>query len=158
MESLGNYILSVTSAAILLAVLLTLLSKNGSTSSLLRLIGGLFLTFTLVVPLTDLKLDDIFDSFLNISSDGNSIAAYGQECYQTELASIIKQRCEAYILDKAQSLGAELTVEVTVSQDDMPVPLGATMRGSISPYARSQLASVISDQLGIPKEDQQWIG
>lgn len=158
MESLGNYILSVTSAAILLAVLLTLLSKNGSTSSLLRLIGGLFLTFTLVVPLTDLKLDDIFDSFLNISSDGNSIAAYGQECYQTELASIIKQRCEAYILDKAASCQASLEVEVTLSQESIPVPIAARLQGNVSPYARNSLEQWLQHDLGIPKEQQIWIG
>ena len=48
MEKLGTYILSVTAAALLLSILQSIAGKNGTHAALLKLIGGLFLTFTTI--------------------------------------------------------------------------------------------------------------
>ena len=70
----------------------------------------------------------------------------------------IKQRTESYILEKARSLGTEVTVEVTLSTEEMPVPIGVTLTGSISPYAKEQLAQMMEQELGINRKEQIWIG
>lgn len=158
MTGIRAYILSVCAAAIICSIVTGLMRGKTTAAQLVKLCGGIFLALIVIRPLTDIDLTFFSDLTFGYISDAEEVSTAGKNLASDALADIIKVRCEAYILDKAQSLGAELTVEVTVSQDDMPVPLGATMRGSISPYARSQLASVISDQLGIPKEDQQWIG
>ncbi len=158
MDTLGTYILSVTSAAILFSILLSLLDKKGTTHALLRLIGGLFLTFTIISPVADFNFDALFDSTFNFADQGSNIAAYGQESSQEELQSIIKQQCEAYILDKAASYQAQLDVEVILSPDRIPAPTGVCLKGAISPYAKNTLQQWLQDDMGIPKEHQTWVG
>ena len=74
---------------------------------------------------------------------------------QTEaMASIIAEQTEAYILDKAGELGAEVTVrvETRTGGDGVPVPWSAELTG-----ARSEaLASALETELGIPAERQVW--
>ena len=61
-------------------------------------------------------------------------------------------------MDKAKSFGAELTVEVRVDGSELPVPCAVRVSGSISPYGKKQLGSIIADELGIALEDQTWTG
>ena len=69
---------------------------------------------------------------------------------------IIKARIQAYILDKADSFGTQLDVEVILDQDN--IPTSVELRGNISPYAKAQLTGIITENLGIPKEYQLWTG
>lgn len=158
MEAIGRYILSVTAASILLGIAQTLVGKKGGSAALVRLLGGLFLTFTVIAPLADVDLDAAFDAPWDFTQQGSDIAAQGEDITRDKLQSIIKQRCEAYILDRANTLRTQLEVEVTLSQDDIPIPIAVRLRGSISPYAKMSLQAWLSDDMGIPKENQIWIG
>ena len=74
---------------------------------------------------------------------------------QTEaMASIIAEQTEAYILDKAGELGAEVTVrvETRTGGDGVPVPWSAELTGAQS----EALASALETELGIPAERQVW--
>jgi hypothetical protein len=73
------------------------------------------------------------------------------------MAERIIQQTQAYILDKARSLDAELTVEVFLGDGTIPVPIGVRLEGNISPYARKLLSQMLQDDLGIPAEEQIWI-
>ena len=158
MEALGKYILSVTAAAILLGILRSLHGKKGSSTALIQLLGGLFLTFTMIAPMADVDLDAIFDSPWMFSADASVFAAEGQKISQEQLRSIIKERSEAYILDKASSYHAQLEVDVIVSQDAMPIPTAVYLRGSVSPYVKSEMEQWLQDDMGILKENQLWNG
>ena len=74
------------------------------------------------------------------------------------MIAIIKEETEAYILDKAASLGVTLSVEVMVEDGNVPRLSGVQLSGQVSPYARQQLSTWISNDLGISKENQKWIG
>lgn len=74
-----------------------------------------------------------------------------------ELRTIIKSRVEAYILDKAESYGAKLKVEVMLSEDQVPVPMSVRITGSISPYGKKMVTQLIREDLGIASEEQVWI-
>lgn len=158
MEALGRYILSVTAAAVLLGILRTLLDKKSGSGVLLQLIGGLFLTFTVISPITTINPDALLDGPWELTGQGSAIAAQGQAMAQKELESIIKAQCEAYILDKAQTYQAALEVEVTLNQDEIPAPAAVRLRGSVSPYAKQALQQWLYDEMGISREDQQWVG
>ena len=158
MEKLGIYILSVTAAALLLGILQSIAGKKGTHVALLKLIGGLFLTFTTIAPIANIELERLLDFPWDFAVRGNAIAQQGQEYAQDQLHGIIKDRCEAYILDKAQTYQADVTVEVMLSQDEVPVPSSIRLQGSISPYARQALQQWLQDDLGVPKEQQIWIG
>lgn len=158
MDALGKYILSVAAAAILLGILQSLLGKKSGTAVLLQLIGGLFLAFTVISPVARVDLDLLFEMPFAVTADGNAIAAQGQALSRDQLESIIKEQCESYILDKALCFQADLEVEVTLSRDEMPVPSAVRLLGSVSPYAKQALQQWLQDEMGIPKENQLWIG
>lgn len=158
MENLGKYILSVTAASIIVAIVSGFADPKSGTGGMLRLIGGLFLTFTVIQPVIHLDFGALTAFADTISIDGETVAAQGGMIAGNSLRGIIKSQTEAYILDKAGSYRTELAVEVTLSQDDIPTPESVCLRGSVSPYAKSKLQQMIEDDLGIPKEDQLWIG
>ena len=158
MQNLGRYILSVTAAAILLGILQTLAGKKGGSGALIQLIGGLFLTFTIIAPVANIRLDALWELPWELTAEGNAIAAQGESLSQNQLRAIIKERSEAYILDKALSYQTTLEVEVTLSQDEIPAPASVRLQGSVSPYARTALQQWLQDDMGIPKENQLWIG
>ena len=156
MEVLGCYILSVTSAAILFSILHSMLDKKSSSAVLLQLIGGLFLTFTIISPVADIKFDSLFDFPPDYISQGNLLSAQGRKTTQDQLREIIKQRSEAYILDKAMSYQTPIHVEVSLRQDETPVPTAVRLQGSITPYAKSAMQQRLQDEIGIPRENQIW--
>ena len=157
MNPLSEYILSVTSAAILFCVLQILLDKKSSSAVLLRFIGGLFLTFTVIAPIVDIDLDIMFDLPLTFVQEADAIAADGYESAQSQLSAVIKQECEAYILDKARTYQIEPDIEITLSNDDTPIPTHVQLSGSITPYAKESLEMWIAKEMGIPEENQIWI-
>ena len=80
----------------------------------------------------------------------------GENLARDSMADIIKEETEAYILDKAADLHANLRVEVAVGEDNLPAAF--TISGEASPYARRQIQAMIANDLGISKENQKWIG
>ena len=156
MAAIGKYILSVTTAALLYSLLHSLIDKKSSASVLLQLIGGLFLTFTVIMPLADLDFTHIFDSQWNYTEQGSRIVAEGELIAQEQLRNIIKQRCEAYILDKAMSYQTPLHIEVSLENGDIPIPSIVRLEGNISPYIKSTMQQWLQNEIGIPKENQLW--
>jgi hypothetical protein len=80
----------------------------------------------------------------------------GEETARAALAESISTRVEAYILENAADLGLQLTVDVELSRDPIPIPVRIYLQGNISPYAKQKLQTVIREDLGIDKENQIW--
>lgn len=96
------------------------------------------------------------DFSLRYMDDAEDAAAMGENLARDSMADIIKEETEAYILDKAADLHANLRVEVTIGEDNLPAAV--TISGEASPYARRQIQAMIANDLGISKENQKWIG
>ena len=94
--------------------------------------------------------------YLGSHADAEDAAAMGENLARDSMADIIKEETEAYILDKAADLHANLRVEVAVGEDNLPAAV--TISGEASPYARRQIQAMIANDLGISKENQKWIG
>lgn len=153
MDGIRQYVLSVTAAAILCGTAVSL-SPEGTARELIRFVAGAVLTVCLLRPLAGAKWT------LSLpradSSAGEALAADGEKQASQAMADIIKEQLRAYILDKAAALGAEVEAEFTLEDGDIPVPEAVTIRGTAAPYARQRLEEILSSQLGIPKERQQW--
>ena len=116
------------------------------------------MAFVVISPLKQIRLGDyigFYDSFLY---DAQAASAIGEQQTEDALADIIKQRSEAYILDKAQAMGVNLDVEITLSRDDLPVPVSARIGGTVSPFIKLRLQRLLTEELGIAKENQLWTG
>lgn len=155
MEALRQYVISVVTAAMICGIV-TGLFPSGTAKQVVKLICGLFLAYTVLSPISKVELSQLTDIPAQYSEDAAAAAALGESLAQNSMAGIIKAETEAYILDKAESLRAEVTVEVTVNEDN--VPSAVTISGEASPFARRQLQSILETDLGIPKENQKWTG
>ena len=156
MPRLGSYALSVISAAIIAAIISSFFDEKSGTAGIIKLVSGLFLTFVVISPLTKLDFSDVNAYLEQFALEGEESAAVGENLAHEAEADIINSRVQAYILDKADLLGAQLDVEVVLDRNNIPVSV--KLEGDISPYAKAQMAETITEDLGISKEQQLWIG
>lgn len=151
------YLLKITAAAILAAIIRKLAPKSGAGRGA-RLGAGLLVLLCLLEPLQ------------RFVKSGESIVprdwGYTDPMAADEidleanrlLESLITQQAQAYILDKAQAVG--FTPEVTVTlrlEDRYPVPWSVTIRGSPTVQQKAALELEIQEALGIPPERQEWL-
>ncbi|MBQ2785580.1 MAG: hypothetical protein IJF02_03660 [Oscillospiraceae bacterium] len=158
MAWIRSYMLRLICAAVLCGIINRLTGKKGALGTTIKLMTGIFMIFCFVSPWVDMQIGDISGFFGDVSVSADSAVASGEKDAQDALQAIIKSKTEAYILDKAKSFGAELSVEVRVDGSELPVPCTVLIKGSISPYGKKQLSSIIADELGVALEDQLWTG
>lgn len=148
-----EYLLAITAAAVICGFVTALAGGKGATAKLLRLLCGLFMATTVIKPLVDIQIADIRYFADQLTVDADLAVQSGEEVATAEMKSIIKEKTETYILDKAKSFGAELEVEVAL---DGVVPTSVILSGNISPFAKVSLSETISQELGIVPEAQVW--
>lgn len=158
MEMIRDYLLRLTAAAILCGIVTGFLGKKGALGSIIRFLTGIVMTLTVISPWGQFRIGDLTCFFEDLNIQAGGISHDGERAAQDAIADIIKSETEAYILDKANSFGAELSVEVSVDGSDLPVPCAVRISGRISPNGRKQLERIISEELGIALEDQIWTG
>ena len=156
MDGIREYLVQVTAAGLICGVVNTLVGKKGSVAASVRVMTVILMVVTMASPLVKLRLTGISDFLNEIRFDGSLYAQQGSQASKDAVSDIIKERTEAYILDKAASLGADIRVELALSQDELPVPVSVTIYGAVSPVGKRRLQEVIRDELGIPLEAQKW--
>lgn len=153
---LRKYLLSVVGAAIICATVKALVGRKSGSGHLIYVISGLFLAITVITPIIKLELPDFSNYMDTVATQSSSAVDAGVLYSEKEIAQLIKDKTEAYILDKAELLGVRLRVNVILTDANPPVPEQVHLSGNISPYAKTQLMQYISEQLGIPEEAQRW--
>lgn len=156
MEAIGEYLIGVTAAALLCA-LVGKLSVSGMSGAVIRMICGVFMAMAVVAPWATLRLDAPLELVTNVQSDAEAIVSQGENSAREAMAGIISGQVRTYILDKADAMGLDLEVSVELTDADLPVPVAVTLKGEISPYHKGVLGDAIRDDLGIGKEAQTWI-
>lgn len=149
---MGAYILRVICCALLVAVVK---SFGGETKGK-NLCCGVFLIFGILFPLKDL---DIQIPALpgELYREGQALSREGELSAQRQIADGIIQRTQAYILEEARSLGAQVTVVSLALDEETLAPNRVELTGATGPYARRALEGYLQDSLGISREDQIWI-
>lgn len=155
-ESLRQYILSAASGAIICGIATAFFQKSAYKKHI-SMLCGLFMTFTLLRPLIEIRIPELPDMNEYIRQ-AQSAVEEGKRISLSARKTIISQECEAYILDKAGALQVSLTAKVTVEErDGEPIPVFAEMTGAVPPEIQRQLSTVIEADMGIPEENQLWI-
>ena len=153
MEAVRAWLTSVVLVSVLLSAAQSLIPP-GTVRKAAGFTGGLILLLVLLRPVLGADLDRLE---LDLSAYQAAVEARQAELTeaQTEaMASIIAERTEAYIWDKAGELGVEVTarVETRTGEDGVPVPWSAELTGARS----RELAAYLETELGIPAERQVW--
>ncbi|MBQ8768069.1 MAG: hypothetical protein IJZ15_00225 [Oscillospiraceae bacterium] len=156
MQGIKEYLFGVIAAAILCAIVSQLVGKDGLLSAAVKLITGIFMLLTLVSPVLNLKISAPGEIFSDISLQADQITSSASDSTRETISGIIKEKTEAYILDKANLHGAALTVDVSLSESEIPEPVSVQISGNVSPYTRKILSETIEKDLGIATEAQIW--
>lgn len=153
-----EYLIGVMAAALLCGIVKSLLPGNGTMGSVIKVLLGILMILAVVRPWVTLELDSFLNWKDGVTMDAQSIVSNAQSNASETVKTRIKEECEAYILAKAEVLGAEVEVLVVLS-DEMPVkPVGVTVRGPLSPFAKQKLSDMMTQELGIKEDAQEWIG
>lgn len=153
MEAVRSWLVSVVTVSMLLS-LARLLTPKGSVQKIASFTGGLILLLALLRPLMEVEFSkliaDIEVHRTDIAQRRDQLA----EDAEKQLERSIAERTSAYISDKAEALGAEVSVRVKTSpsSEGIPLPAEAEITGTYSP----ELAEYIERDLGIPAERQVW--
>ena len=152
-----QYIIVVSATAIIGCIALTICGNKGSISAVIKLVVGIMMTLAILKPLIQIEIDNVAKYFSDVSNSASDTAQAGATWADSQSTSIIKEQIEAYILDKALSMGAHINAVVTLG-DQMPfAPYAVTLSGNISPYIKHQLSIFIETDVGVKKENQIWI-
>ena len=157
MDGITEYLLSITTAGILCAVVRHILGDKHSSGKIIQAVCGVFMAITVFAPILHIKINDIESYFKSIQHSAEDAAAEGTEMACEAMAEIIKQKSGSYILDKAESVGASVGVNVKMSETNPPVPKEVILSGSVSPYDKKIISQYITANFGISEENQQWI-
>lgn len=154
MGNWNQYILSLITCS-LSCWIITQINTDPGRKELLHLISGAVLAIVILRPLHEVNYEELLYICIpndtvsaQVLEDGEKLAAQAKTEY-------IKSTCEAYILARAEQLGAEIRVNISLDKD--LIPIMAEITGNIDSTVRNQLQDILITDLGIPKEHQKWI-
>ena len=152
-EAVKKWILAILAAALLLG-LLEALAPKGPVRGVARLAAGLVLFLVVVSPLAAGLPDWVGRAF---EEELASVTVFSDELTDTNesyLETIMSQRAAEYIVTQAEEMGLSLTASVSCAwtEEGLPVPAGAVLRGEVPTETRAELSQVIQAELGIPAD------
>ena len=153
MAAAREWLTAVASVTLLLSVA-QLLVPPGNLREIASFVGGLILLAVMMQPLLKIDLSDIQMDFSSYQGAVEQRQAELENTQKEELTSLIEAETEAYISDKAKSMGLTLKVRVTAEADEggMPVPVRVEITGPWS----GGLSGWLETELGLPAERQVW--
>jgi len=157
-ELIRAWLMGLTAAALINAVAMSLAPK-GKQRAVVGLTCGLVTVIALVAPILD------FDYEAYAFHMGEAEPVLERRLEEMEQAqerltqAIIRERSEAYILDKANFLdiaGLAVAVETAISAYGVVYPYRVWLRGEITEEQRRALEHFLVGTFGIPAERQHW--
>ena len=154
MDEIRQYILSVLCVVVICGLFQTVFV--GIENTAIRFVAGVMITIVAITPVLrgEISLEYPWDG---VVANSQEAVSDGELSSQEALAAHIKERTEAYILDKAKELGADIKVNVELDGDSLPTPSIVTLTGVVSPYTKRQLIDSIHRELAMSEDQQRWI-
>ncbi len=153
-EGIRTWLMGVVFTAFASGLACELIPK-GCMQALTRMLGGALMVLSLLRPLGSVNWEGAA-----IQVGGFSLSTQEQaEIYRTEqektLSSIIGERLETYIWDKATELGLDCSVHLYLTFSEGGIPLPDSVR--IGAAYHRELAVWLEEVVGIPAEKQIWV-
>lgn len=158
MNSIAEYLVSVTGAAIVCGSICSLYDKSKPGHSVVRLICGVFLLTIMLTPVVQLDIEFPITVLETVSKQTNDTISQSVSNFSEEYESRIKYQIEAYIQQKLESMNCKMKTEVSLQEEYPYAPVHIKLTGTVSPYDRSCISSWLSTELGISSEEQTWNG
>ena len=153
-ELIRTWVLALTGAAAFCAVA-TELTPKGPVKSVVRTVCAVVMAAALLSPLLEFDFPAYALNLARYRDGAAALTESGRETGAELNRRVIEERLAAYILDKARSLGADVTearVTLKWDTDGLWYPTAAEIAGN---YHRA-LSDCIAAELGVPSEAQTW--
>ncbi|MBR5533463.1 MAG: hypothetical protein IKU62_01280 [Ruminiclostridium sp.] len=157
MELLRTWVLGVTAASLVIAVAQALMPQ-GTVKKVGKFTGGLILVLVLLRPLTGLDYQDLYGRVSALPAGAISQEDLAEQG-NLHLEEGIEGELAAYIAEKGDALGCPCKVQVDCLPDEagVPIPTRVTITGIFTPEQQESLGDMITQDLGITPENQQYI-
>lgn len=158
LEWLGKWITSLTAVSILTGCADAL--AQGTAKKAVRFAGGLVLVVVLLSPLRTADIGDMSFYVQQYRAEYEGYAEKHINSDSPQIRLIIEDKTNAYILQKAGSLGVNCSVSTTAkgSENGYPYPssLNGTYAAGTDPESLESLKDLVEADLCIPREKQIW--
>ena len=154
---LKQWILGISCAALIGAVA-EALAPAGRVKKAGRLAAGLLLLLAVLKPLGSLDYGALAGALAAYRPDGAACEAALEEKSGAALKAVIEERTNAYIYNKAKTLGMDCTAEVTYyyGPDGEVRPETVVVRGGFTEEQQGELSRTLEGELGIPARQQSF--
>ena len=156
MGSMRQYILSVL-CVVIMCGLTQALFPEGTMHALIKWIGGLAVTITVLNPLVKGDLLQWDMAFSDLLVNKEIAIGQGMQIGEDALLARITESTCTYILNEASGMGANVEVEVELQEDYPYQPELVRICGAVSPYIKQQLSIFLYRKLGITEDHQIWV-
>ena len=154
---LRNYLLSIVAVALLSGILLSL-TPTGPVRRTLRFICGLVLLLAALGPVAKLDMERLAGSLSELRLRAEERVEEAEDGSMELMTALIKEKTEAYIWDKAASLGmTPVRVEAEIgTEGGYPCPRSVAITASCTAAQRRRLTELIERELAVPSSEQEW--
>lgn len=151
-----DYLIRLTAASVLAALIRRSAPDSGGGKAA-RFGAGLLVLITALSPLGNLDVPAAVAGIVQRGYGDVLTTVPVDRGANTLMEELIRDTSESYILDKAQTMGVELVVQVQTEQSSgYPIPWAVVLEGKWSQESRALLSRWIEDSMGIPGERQEW--
>lgn len=151
MNEMASYLLTLICGAFICA-LIKAIAPDSPGKGTRELLCGLFLALLALSPIRTLEIPRW--ELMDFQSEAEAFAMDGAGQAIEERNSIISRQMEAYICNRAEELGLNITAQVML--DDAGFPESVIVRGTWTEEQKERFCSVITSELGILEEAQSW--
>ena len=157
-ELIRSWIMGLTAAAFLGSIAMALTPK-GRPRAVVALVAGLVTVVALIAPLMEFDPISYAQQVTALELSLDARMEEIEEAQERLTSLIISARSEAYILDKAESMGlVGLDIEVVTARNEAGwlFPDHVWITGTVSPAERRALSEFLAGTFGIPADRQYW--
>lgn len=157
-DTLSRWILCLIGTAILCSVAQAL-TPEGAPKRAVKLVCGFAGLLALLSVVKNFEYPDFSAYLAEYRTSAERITEEASQNAYKSTRFIIEEKCAAYILDKATSMGLktdEVSVTAKWSEDGYWYPVSARIAGSFTEKEKQALSGVIESELGIPVGEQTW--
>lgn len=155
---MSSWIYSIICTAIFCSIMLALIPE-GRVKSAARVVASIALLASVILPLKNMDFKVYSETLSQYRAEAEDITGKAQSIGDELNRKCIEERCSAYILDKAESLGAEInSVKVSLewSEQGFWYPTGVQIESACEEDKKLKLMNYIESELGIENQAQQW--
>ena len=156
MGAIGEYLLSIIATALLISLAGAVSQQKGPIYSIFKLISGLILIAVIVSPFKKFNANYFSSPSSELLISAAPVVSQGEAIAKSEMLSYITSHTNAYILDKASTLGLNISVDITLSEDLSSGIQAVAIKGNASPYAKQCLKRILCQDLGVSEEAIVW--